>query len=49
MADEPGTNPRKPFVPPSLAVFGDLATVTQTIGMEGPLDGGKGTAKGTTI
>ena len=50
MADLPATNTRKPFSPPALLVYGDLAAVTQTIGMEGPYDGGMtGNAKGTHV
>lgn len=40
---------RKPFAPPELYVYGDLAAVTQTIGRQGAPDGGKGGTKGTRL
>lgn len=50
MADLPAPSTRKPFGPPELRVYGDLAAVTQTIGMQGPYDGGMtGNAKGTQV
>jgi hypothetical protein len=50
MADDSNNRGRKLFVAPALTVFGDLNTITQTIGMEGPYDGGMtGNAKGTQV
>jgi hypothetical protein len=50
MADDPNRVGSKRFVPPALTVFGDLSTITQTIGMQGPYDGGMtGNAKGTQV
>lgn len=50
MADDHNNGGRKVFTPPVLAVFGDLSTITQTIGMLGPNDGGMtGNAKGTHV
>lgn len=49
MGDDNAVQQRKPFHPPALAVYGDLAEITQTVGMVGPPDGGKGNAKGTRV
>jgi hypothetical protein len=39
---------KKPYEPPRLSVYGDIAAVTRTVGMSGMLDGGmKGNAKAT--
>ena len=40
-------NPKKPYEPPRLVAYGDIAAVTQTLGMGGTPDGGVGTMKGT--
>jgi hypothetical protein len=40
-------NPKKPYQAPRLVAYGDIAAVTQTLGMNGMSDGGNGTMKAT--
>lgn len=52
MADEHVQNPKqaaekKPFEPPRLHVYGDIATLTRAVGRTGLADGGKGNSKAT--
>ena len=37
--------PRQPYEPPRLVVYGDIATLTQTVGKTGADDGGHGRNK----
>ena len=39
---------RKPFEPPRLHVYGDIATLTRTVGRSGVSDGGKGAKNRTS-
>jgi hypothetical protein len=41
--------PRKPFEPPALTVYGDIASLTQTVGMAGMPDSSKGKSRGTQV
>jgi hypothetical protein len=49
LGDSPDTTSdrkKKPFDPPRLHVYGDISTLTRTVGKTGLADGGKGsTAK----
>jgi hypothetical protein len=54
MADDHGQSPsgnspqpKKTFEPPRLTVYGDIASLTKTVGRTGLVDGGKGTTKAT--
>ena len=40
---------KKPFEPPRLVEYGNLATVTRTVGSLGARDGGVGNRKGTEL
>ena len=41
-------NPKKPYEPPRLVAYGNIAAVTQTVGMSGTPDGGaQGNMKAT--
>jgi len=40
-------NRKKPYQAPRLVAYGDIAAVTQTVGMNGMVDGGNGTMKAT--
>jgi hypothetical protein len=41
--DQPSTpSSKKPFDPPQLTVYGDITTLTRTVGRTGSGDGGKG-------
>ena len=39
---------RKPFEPPRLTVYGDIATLTRTVGRTGIPDGGHGNSARTS-
>lgn len=39
--------PRQPYEPPRLVLYGDIATVTQTVGKNGASDSGQGRNKRT--
>ena len=54
MADDHGRHPanppqqgKKPFEPPRLTVYGDIASLTKAVGRTGLVDGGKGSATRT--
>ena len=38
---------KKPFEPPRLTVYGDITTLTRTVGRTGLTDGGKGATNRT--
>ena len=40
---------KKPYRPPSLQHYGDLARITRTVSQRGEDDGGKGVMKGTAL
>lgn len=42
-----GTSLKKPYVPPRLETFGDVATLTQNVGMTGMNDPGSGSTTKT--
>jgi hypothetical protein len=42
-----GTSGRKPYVPPVLRVYGDVAELTRVVGVAGNLDGGSANMKKT--
>ena len=41
--------PKKPFEPPRLTVYGDIASLTRNVGRTGLSDGGKGSTTKTRI
>lgn len=46
--ETPSEPPRKkPFEPPQLTVYGDITTLTRTVGRTGLTDGGKGSTNRT--
>jgi hypothetical protein len=48
--DAHGESPtKKPFEPPRLTVYGDITTLTRTVGRTGLSDGGKGTNNRTRL
>lgn len=55
MADDHGQHPtnqhqqpkKKPFEPPRLTVYGDIAALTKAVGRTGLVDGGKGNTSKT--
>ena len=42
-------NPKKPFEPPRLQVYGDIAALTRKIGRTGVGDGGSGAKTRTSV
>jgi hypothetical protein len=46
-APVPDVEQKKPFEPPILRVYGDISTLTRTVGKTGLLDGGGGKTQRT--